>query len=133
MVTLTLIGCLVFGYAIFMTNRNIVFFSDDLYGLFMHGLVRFIDLSFYIRIAVVLITPAAILFACVAVYFVCRRCPPLLPALLSVPISVFCGLFGISTATMMIPALIVLFLAALPNITFYHNKEALICFIESEK
>jgi len=123
MLMLTLIGCAVVGYAVFMTNRNIVFFSDDLYGLLMHGLVRFIDLSFYIRIAVILITPVAITFVCVAVYFVCRRCLPLLPALLSVPISICCGLFGISTATMMIPALIVLFLAALPNITLNYNKE----------
>ena len=105
-------------YIAFMTYRNVAFFGGDLYGIIDHGLGRFIDLFIWARVAVVLILPVAVIVLCVVVYFVYRRSPMLLPTFLAVPISFAGAVFGITVGTMALPALIILFLAALPRMTF---------------
>jgi len=96
-------------YIMKMVNKNISYFGggfDGIYKMMTHGLGSILNthpklIVIGILFVLLIMNPA------IKIYRYCRdRNPMLLPVILSLPICMFGGLFGVSTALMIIPSLI---------------------------
>lgn len=122
-VVIMLAGWLLFTlcFIAFMTYRNLAYYRNSIVGLLGHGLGGVFSQYILVLVALFLAVPVIFIALSTLLYWSYNHCRALIPVVLTIPFAAICGLFGISTATMAIPALIVLLLFPMPTIT-YMNK-----------
>ncbi|RED84030.1 hypothetical protein [Cohnella phaseoli] len=98
-------------YIMKMINKNISYFGggfDGIYKMMTHGLGSIMNTHPKL-IAIVIVFVLLIMIPAIKIYRYSRdRNPMLLPVILSLPICMFGGLFGVSTALMIIPSIILI-------------------------
>ncbi len=85
----------------FMILRNFIFFQDRLFGLLEHGLGRFL-IHPYIFVVLAFIVPSLTIAFLALISNSLKNKPALIAIILAIPISVFLGIFGFSTLSMII-------------------------------
>lgn len=120
-------------YIYMMCLKNINYFGGGIKGfIFMlrHGFGRYfykiIGISFYQSIFLYLVT---IVFIVIIIYYAMKFIDKLkentylIPIYIVLPIGMLCGLFGISTATMIIPTVFIMINNFIYKIKIWDNKE----------